>query len=522
LKATDNPPGNAPESADTVAYPPRPLPGADRTLSPNGYISRAGEDDSTKTRVLESELTGNTTLLLETDTEPATADGSSSAEPAEGLTLKGRYRLEERIGSGGTGIVFRATDLEAVRLGRSRPEVAVKVLRADLRNREAALFDEVEKTRQMQQENIVDVYGFEPDQAGSFMVMELLNGAPLDRFVKSSWPRGMPLSLAAPYIRAMGAALAYAHKRGLVHSDFKPSNVLVTGESVKVLDFGIARAARAGEAASHPSEELLGLTPQFASCEMLELRPADRRDDVFCFGLVVYFLLSGRHPFDGLDAIEARSRGLAVAPIRGLTPLQNAALRAALRFERGERSSSIEGLLRELEPGGRHRALKWGALGAAALSASALGWVYYVESVAGRDSDQQLLVKLCKSAASMQPAMGAADPHVVATLLEQGNRYLAMGQKPFDPGVLSENVSSALGAFQSVLALSPERCDDAAQGILKIAKVYKNEANRLYERGEYTQAAQMALVALRIWTDNEEMQSLLQKIRKRLPPDPDS
>ena len=524
-KAAGNTGGNVPgnaraESADTLWLIGRRtapttdyIPELNVLPSPDAYgeetaASRAhGSDPLAPTP--EGGLSETTTVLLEEQRAP---EARAWREPVVGLTLKGRYRLDERIGSGGMGIVFRATDLEAVRLGRTRCEVAIKVLRIDLKDLEAALFDEVEKTRRMQQENIVDVYGFEADKASSFMVMELLNGIPLNEFVTRSWPVGMPVRLAMPYIKRMGAALAYAHRQGLVHSDFKPSNVMILADNVKVLDFGIARVARA-------AEELLGITPEFASCEMLELRPADKRDDVFCFGLVVYFLLSGKHPFNAISALDARASKLTVPPIRGLSRRQNAALQQALCFEQSGRASSIEDLVKQLEDPPRNgEAIVSVTLGAAAVAAGVFVWM----TPQPHDSEQQFISDLCKNAPVAATAAEHVDEQLVATLLQQGNDYLTLGQSPFDPGVLSENVSSALGAFQSVLALTPRECDVAAQGVMEVATAYKNEATRLYAAGEYSKAAQMARFGLRIWPSSEEMQSLLQKTLRHLPAQPGS
>jgi serine/threonine protein kinase len=421
------------------------------------------------------------------------------------------------------GIVFRATDLAAARLGRATAKVAIKVLRPELCENECALLDEVEKTRSMQQENIIDVYGFEPDAAGGFMIMEFLTGLPLDRFVAESWAEGVPYALAAPYIKAMGAALTYAHKRGVIHSDFKPTNVFVIAASAKVLDFGIARAvARTGGRLDAPGERPLGLTPEYASCEMLDGQPADNRDDVFSFALVVYFLLSGKHPF-GMRASDARDERLPVPPIRGLTKRQNAALKGALQFDRFERTASVDEVVHELQAGaiGPNRLGLWAALAGAVLLASGLGYLYYDKAYGLQDSDTQFVLNLCKGVSGM-PRTSAADRQTVSTLLEQGRNYLRMGERPFDPGLLSENVSSALGAFQAALTLGPDDCEEAAQGVLKVANAYKSEARRLYAAHEYRKAEQMARIALRIWSDSTDMQNLLYKVMRYAPPETDA
>jgi serine/threonine protein kinase len=441
------------------------------------------------------------------------APSTGNREPGVGTVLKDRYRLEERIGSGGMGIVFRATDLEAMRFDRPSSKVAVKVLRPELRDREAALFDEVEKSRTLQQENIVDVYGFERDDAGGFMVMEFLSGEPLDRFVTHSYADGMPFALALPYIKGMGAALTYAHQKGVIHSDFKPSNVFVVAASAKVLDFGIARAARSGGGIAASGEKPIGLTPEFASCEMLERLPADKRDDVYCFGLVVYFLLSGRHPFGGERATDARDNQLPVPAIPELTKRQNAALRHALGFSRFERSANIAEVVQELNDGvvGPNRAGLWAALVGAVIAAGGLAYLYVNSLIGPQDSDQQFVANLCKDAANL-PMSSPRDPNREA-LMKLGNYYLRKGQNPFDPGMLSEDVSSALGAFRQALVLGQDTCSEAAWGILKVATAYKNEARRLYARHEYRKAEQITNIALRIWDGSTDMRNLLNKIR---------
>jgi serine/threonine protein kinase len=444
------------------------------------------------------------------ETRRGNAARRSDGEPVVGDILKGQYRLEERVGRGGMGIVFRATDLAAPDPHLSTSKVAIKVLRPELRNLEAALFDEVARTRPMRQENIVGVYLFEPDDAGGFIVMEFLTGVPLDRFVTQSHADGLEFDLAWPYIKAMGAALTYAHKQGVIHSDFKPSNVFVVAASAKVLDFGIARAVRAGGVITAEGDKPIGLTPEFASCEMLEMQQGDVRDDVFCFALVVYVLLSGKHPFGGARATVARDGKLPVSPIRGLTKRQNAALRKALRFDRSGRTATIEEVVGELNaaaPGGR---APWIAFGAAVIAAA--GSVYvYERTFAPQDSDRQFVANLCKNV-SIPTNSPPADRQDVDALMELGNFYLRRGQDPFDPGILSENVSSALGAFQSALSLAPDNCQAAAQGVLKVATAYKREARRLYDAHEYRKAEQMAQIALRIWGDSVDMQRLLNEI----------
>lgn len=166
--------------------------------------------------------------------------------------------------------------------------------------------------------------------------------------MRAFWPGGAPLSVAFPIIKAAGTALSYAHRHGVIHSDFKPSNILVGPSTVKVLDFGIARAVRPQDGATLAGEKT-GLTPAYASCEMLEGLPADERDDLFCFGLVVYFVLSGSHSFNGMAATDARDLEVPVAPLQGLSRRQNVLLFRALRFDRAARTTRIDELVEVLQ-----------------------------------------------------------------------------------------------------------------------------------------------------------------------------
>ena len=432
----------------------------------------------------------------------------------EGTVLKGKYRLENLIGEGGMGVVFRAVDLEAVSFNSDKSVVAIKLIKADLRGGTdaiAALFAEVEQTRKLQQENIVDVYAFERDENNAFMVMEFLNGRPLDRLIEDEYALGMPFALAWPIINGMGQALAFAHRRGIIHSDFKPSNVLVTAAGTKVLDFGIARAARSMDLTGARTDKLKGLTMAYASCEMLQLMPADTRDDVFAFVIVIYQLLSGRHPFDRMPATEARDKRVQIAPIRGLTRRQNAALQAGLRFERFERTPHVQEVLDELWEGARGpgKTRFWVAISALVLIVAGFGAKTAYQFLGPQDSDRMFLERLASSAVS---GSGNADRETINLLLEQGQAYLQGGLRPFDPGLLSENVSSALGAFQSVLQLEPPNAQ-AAQGILSIVKAYKVEAQRLYEMRQYQKAEDLSKIALRIWPDSVDLDKLETKIR---------
>src|SRR5690606_858467 len=138
----------------------------------------------------------------------------------------------------------------------------------------------------------------------------------LNKVIAEHKLRGLPAEEALRIVRGAAAAPAYAHEKGIVHSDFKPGNGFVTRDGgVKVLDFGIARAVRtrpvaAGDETAFDVGELGALTPAYASPEMLEGQEPVPADDVFALAIVACELLTGRHPFDRMPADEAVREGL--------------------------------------------------------------------------------------------------------------------------------------------------------------------------------------------------------------------
>src|SRR5262249_24737419 len=211
---------------------------------------------------------------------------------------------------------------------------AVKVLKEALCPEALALLrEEVHKTRRLSHPNIVDVHSVNVDGTKLYVLMEYLEGKSLNALLDEEFGRGMPLSHAWPIIEDAGGALVFAHDHNVIHSDLKPANIFVTiSGRTKLLDFGIARVSR--RPLLHERSDLLALTPAYASCEMLEGREADPRDDVYSFALVIYEMLCGRRPFGELTAIEAREAGAQGSRLEGLSRGQKAALSEALALGR--------------------------------------------------------------------------------------------------------------------------------------------------------------------------------------------
>ena len=278
--------------------------------------------------------------------------GAKALDRAQGGVIKDRFVLEARLGKGGMGQVFRAVDLRKQEAQDDNPRVAIKFLGEEFAKHPRALISlqrEAKKTQQLAHPNILTVYDFDREGDRVYMTMELLDGAPLGdwegiEFIEGKKPRVEFL------IQEMATGLAYAHKQGFVHSDFKPDNVFVTEDGrLKILDFGIARMMEeaAVEADSFDAGELGALTVRYASLEMLEGNNKPHpSDDVYALGLMAYQLYAGKHPYEGKSAKKALEAEMVPEPIKGLKRHQWRAILGALQLARDERTKTAEEFLK--------------------------------------------------------------------------------------------------------------------------------------------------------------------------------
>jgi eukaryotic-like serine/threonine-protein kinase len=354
-------------------------------------------------------------------TRRAQADKSSIAvRLVIGELLGGRYRIERELGEGGMGFVYLAADEQV-----PGEKFAIKVLKEELRPEALTLLrEEVRKTRKLSHPNIVDVHSVNVDGQKLYVLMECLEGKSLDALLDEEFGRGMPFSHAWPIIEDVGAALGHAHDHNVIHSDLKPPNIFVlTGGRTKLLDFGIARISRGP--LLHKGSGPLALTPAYASCEMLEGKEADRRDDVYSFACVIYEMLCGERPFGELSALQARDAGTKVPPLQQLSREQNTAIARALSFDREVRTTSVEELIRGLRTDQKPRARANAILGVAIVAvAAALGFGYWMLNrlpTAARTVEVQGAPSNAQHAAAAAPATVAAaafnpPPHSIAVL----------------------------------------------------------------------------------------------------------
>jgi len=275
------------------------------------------------------------------------------------VIVDARYVLEHRLGGGGMGVVYKALDQLMVKHHDRDPYVALKLISESLRQNEEArlmLQRECSRAQKLSHPNIVRVfhYGWDRTTDSDYLTMELLRGESLERVVRAN-PKGMAWARVAPAIEQLCNALEYAHAEGIVHSDIKPSNLfLPESMALKVLDFGIAAPMRSADTAS--SETLLNprrlgaVAPRYSSLEMFLGKDADPSDDVYSAACVIYELITGKHPFQGLETPRAAELNLQPEPVKLLSRAQNKVLRKALNFRRKDRTATIaelrDGLLR--------------------------------------------------------------------------------------------------------------------------------------------------------------------------------
>jgi serine/threonine protein kinase len=222
------------------------------------------------------------------------------------------YRVVEKIGEGGMGAVYKAVDTHL-----DRP-VAIKVLPPEKvadAERKARFVQEAKAASALRHPNIVVIHDIASDRGRDFIVMELIEGQPLDQLIGR---KGIRIVEALGYAVQIADGLAKAHAAGIVHRDLKPTNVMITAEGlVKILDFGLAKLAEAEtpseagptitlDAEGRPLTEeghIVG-TAAYMSPEQAEGRRVDARSDIFSFGSLLYEMLSGRRAFGRESAIK--------------------------------------------------------------------------------------------------------------------------------------------------------------------------------------------------------------------------
>lgn len=310
--------------------------------------------------------------------------------PAESI---GHYRIVSKLGEGGMGAVYRATDTKLKR------EVALKVLPPEFAADTARMvrFErEAQVLASLNHPNIAAIYGVEQGA----IVMELVEGPDLAGPVS--------LETAIDYARQIAAGLEAAHDRGIIHRDLKPANIKVTPDGVvKLLDFGLAKATEQSAVAANPSTSptqslamtqagvILG-TAAYMSPEQAKGKPVDRRADIWAFGVILFELLTGKHLYadaetvtEALAAVVLKDPDFAALPV-GTPERVRRLLERCLRKDPRQRMRDIGEArltLDEIEPqppaaapAARRTTWPWLATGICGLSLAILAPVHFRET----------------------------------------------------------------------------------------------------------------------------------------------
>ena len=361
----------------------------------------------------------------------------------------GRYRVTARIGKGAMGAVYSCLDEQ---LGR---QVAVKLMLAEfeedpeLRER---FFREARITGQLAHRNIVTVFDLGEEGGRPYIVMELLDGKPLNEHLKSETPISLDAKL--DLMIQLCDGLQNAHEAGVVHRDLKPSNLLVTRDgTLKVLDFGVARLAASNLTAAGM---LLG-TPEYMSPEQARGQKMDARADLFSAAGVCYFILAGRPPFGSRDLRKVLQAIIAEPPPpltddQAPEPLRQVLTRALAKSPEDRYQQCLD-LRLDLEQVRR------------GLNATASRVLH-----AARDRYQQILTVVEeRRAVGRSLAIADIDASCDAALTALGNRFKMFADPTAPPPLMDKAVANAAlealqqrhNAEQAALAALQDRVTDS-------------------------------------------------------------
>ena len=297
-------------------------------------------------------------MVLEKSPESTAGVIENTTSVEIGSVLNQRFVLEELAGTGGMGTVFKARDLRKTEMRDGDPFVALKILSEDFKKHPQALMSLQRETRKAQyvsHPNIVPVYDFDRDGGVVFMTMEFLYGITLDQIIKD--PLRHPLSQQAIFkiIHDVGNALAFAHSKGIVHSDMKPRNIFWTRDhDVKIIDFGIARAMQFRKLQFDDVDvldaaRLKAHTPAYASYEMLNGEEASEIDDIYGLACIAYELLAHKHPYAKQSANQVLEKNKTLKRAPGLNKAQWGCLKRALLIRSKQKCLSAAEFVQGLE-----------------------------------------------------------------------------------------------------------------------------------------------------------------------------
>jgi serine/threonine protein kinase len=277
---------------------------------------------------------------------------SSKLPEGEVSVQVGRYEILEIIGTGAHGRVARAHDPMIGRL------VAIKLFPKELAKAEARqqFIQEARVVGQLSHPAIITLHDMGIDEATQtpYLVMEFLEGQTLDRILDKG---SVPLPKACAWAGDVAVALGVAHRKGVIHGDVKPANILVTDAGrVKLMDFGMARLSRLDS-----KDTALRGTPAYWCPEQIVGKPQDARSDLFSLGVVLYELVTGKRPFDAETLQAICGRVLSSTPLpashmnTSVPPAFDEIIARCLAKEPAGRFATAEALAEQLYPLARRK-----------------------------------------------------------------------------------------------------------------------------------------------------------------------
>lgn len=241
----------------------------------------------------------------------------------------GQYRIEERLGAGGMGVVYRAYD------ERLHRPVGIKLLgevTGTTPEERSRLLDEARAASHLAHPHICTIYEVADTGTHAFIVMEFVEGRALSQLIPHD---GLPFDQVVRYGIEIAGAIAHAHERGVIHRDLKTSNVVISPHAgAKVLDFGLARRVEidGGHELTRSVADSAGLTgtPAYLAPEVLVESPSTPASDIWALGIVLYEMANGELPFTGRNQIELTA-AILTAPVRPFSTRVPASMRAIIQ-----------------------------------------------------------------------------------------------------------------------------------------------------------------------------------------------
>ncbi len=405
--------------------------------------------------------------------------------PAEPGQMLSHYRLIEKIGAGGMGVVWKAVD---TRLDR---EVAIKILPEDFASNQERLarFErEAKVLASLNHPNVATLHGFEQADDTRFLVMEFVEGEELAARLR----RGpVAVQEALPLFLQIAEGLEAAHENGVIHRDLKPANVKISDDGrVKILDFGLAKALEAepssADRAASPTVTSAGTvagvilgTAAYMSPEQARGRPLDKRTDIWSFGCMLYEALTGQSAFAGETVSDSIAKILEREPDWDALPVDTPSeirtlarrcmrkdpmrrqrdmgdVRVAIEDSRAHLSAPVDATPASSVPEDRHQMLPWAITALMTVVAAVLVWSWNTNrspSTAG-SSVTRLVIALppdqrLVSAFSSALALSPDGRHLVYAAEHEGNSRLYLREMDRFTAMPIPDTDGARGPFFS-------------------------------------------------------------------------